>query len=380
MDDAILAPIRNPVVLHYCGHRVGVSGSPGRFPPEAEEQVTEQVKAAFDEVEAGVGFGSLAAGADIIAAETLLQRGAELQVVLPFDRDEFIRTSVAPAGPEWVQRFERCLVEAAGVITAVPGEYLEDPVLFDFCARIAMGQAVMRARFLEADAHQVAVWDGLPTDEAAGTAIDVATWRATGRLATIVPVSGSPQSDGPPQPPLRSIRALVFGDFAGFSRLTDAQVQVFQGTVMNAVAREIDRFQPHFLSGNTWGDGVYLVFDEVAPAAECALAIQQLIGDLDFQGLGLTGLRGMRIAAHAGPVFEGWDPIARQLTFFGTGVTQAARIEPRTPEGEVYVTEPFAALASLAGGDSFDCHYVGSLPAAKGYGSFPLFSLKRRLD
>ena len=380
VDDAILGPIRNPAVVHYCGHRIGVGGSPGRFPPEAEGEVTEQLKRAFDELGAGVGFGSLAAGADIIAAETILERDSELQVVLPFDRDEFVRTSVAPAGPQWVGRFERCLVGAAGVATAVPGEYLDDPVLFDFCARMAMGQAVMRARFLETDAHQIAVWDGLATDEAAGTAVDVATWQATGRHATIIPVGGGQEFRSPPEPPLRIIRALVFGDFAGFSRLTDAQVQVFQGTVMNGVAAEIDRFQPHFLAGNTWGDGLYLVFDEVRAAAECALAIQELIGGLDIPGLGLTGLRGMRIAAHAGPVFEGWDPIARQLTFFGTGVTQAARIEPRTPEGEVYVTEPFAALASLAGGDSFDCHYVGSLPAAKGYGSFPLFSLKRRLD
>ena len=59
-------------------------------------------------------------------------------------------------------------------------------------------------------------------------------------------------------------------------------------------------------------------------------------------------------------------------------MTQTARIEPRTPEGEIYTTYPFAALAVLVGDESFDTQYVGTLPTAKGYGSLPLFALRRR--
>ena len=57
----------------------------------------------------------------------------------------------------------------------------------------------------------------------------------------------------------------------------------------------------------------------------------------------------------------------------------AARIEPRTPEGEVYVTHPFAALAALAGDLSIACQYVGTLPTAKGLGSLPVFALHRKV-
>jgi hypothetical protein len=46
---------------------------------------------------------------------------------------------------------------------------------------------------------------------------------------------------------------------------------------------------------------------------------------------------------------------------------QRARIEPRAPEAEMYVTHPFAALAALAGDRAFACQYVGTLPTAKGY-------------
>ncbi len=85
----------------------------------------------------------------------------------------------------------------------------------------------------------------------------------------------------------------------------------------------------------------------------------------------------VRIAAHAAPVFDGWDPIAGTRQFYESGVTQTASIEPRTPEGEIYTTQPFAALAIPSGDRSFDTQYVGTLPTAKDYGEFPLFALRR---
>jgi class 3 adenylate cyclase len=77
-------------------------------------------------------------------------------------------------------------------------------------------------------------------------------------------------------------------------------------------------------------------------------------------------------------VFRGWDPVRKELTFFGANVTRAARVEPRTPEGEVYVTHPFAALVALTRRRDLSCQYVGRLPAAKDYGVLPMYVLKRR--
>ncbi len=379
-DPSLLAAIANPTVVHFCGHRIGAPGEGSRFPAEEEPRVQAELKAEFDRLGAGIGYGSLAAGADIMAAEVLLDRGAELHVTLPFDREEFVRTSVAPAGPAWVRRFERCLASAAAVVIAVHGEYLDDPTLFDFCARIAMGDALVRARQLEADVCQVAVWDGVETGQTAGTAVDVARWKAGGHAATII-ASGRTAlgSNFQVAPPKRQVRALLFADFAGFSRLSDAQVLLFQEKVMSEIGRTVEKFGAHLLSGRTWGDGLHLVFSEVGAAAQCALDLQTSISQIDFEAAGLRGLRGLRLAAHAAPVFEGWDPIAGARLFFGAGVTQTARIEPRTPEGEVYVTHPFAALAALAGDLSIVCQYVGTLPTAKGYGSLPLYALHQKV-
>lgn len=378
IDRDVLEPLRNQRVVHYCGHVIQPDGRPGRFPVTEQARVARDIRTAFDDLDVGVGFGSLAAGADILAAEALLERGAELNVVLPFAAEEFLETSVLPAGEEWRGRFTRCLEAAASVEVVTTSEHLDDPVLFDFCSRVAMGDALIRAGHLETDAHQVAVWDGTPSGGVAGTAIDVARWASTGRGSTVIPVTpGPPTGDGRGPRKPRQIRAILFADFAGFSKLTDAQVLDFQDRVMAELSHVLDPFRPQILSGRTWGDGVYLVFDDVASAAECALTAQEAVSDLDFNDLGLPALRGMRVAAHATPVFDGWDPISGNRVFYGAGVTQAARIEPRTPEGQIYTTHPFAALAVLAGSSSFECQYVGMMPTAKGYGSLPLYTLRR---
>lgn len=379
IDPDILRPIFNAAVVHYCGHRITPSGSGGRFPTAEEARVAEELGKKFHEVDAGVAFGSLAAGADILAAEAILEMGAELHVVLPFGRDEFVRASVAPAGGEWVDRFERCLASASSVRTATTSEYLDDPILFDFCAQIAMGNALVRASVLQTEPIQVAVWDGEGHGGSAGTEVDVARWRETGNESIVIAVGdGSPPSTSLATPAKRQIRGLVFADFAGFSTLSDAQVVSFQDVVMSSLAHVVEDYAPQLLSGRTWGDGLYLVFDDICAAAECALALQEAVAEFDFPGIGLPGLRGLRVAAHASPVFEGWDPIGGTRLFYGSGVTKTARIEPRTPEGEVYVTHAFATMAVLAGEETFECNYVGTIEAAKGYGPVSLYSLRSR--
>lgn len=376
-DPAVLEPIANPPVIHYCGHRMSAPGRPGRFRADEEDAATVAVVRALDDLAPVAGFGSLASGADIVVAEALLERGAELHVRLPFERDEFVRWSVADAGPAWVGRFERCLAGADSVVVATPGDPLDDPVLFDYCARLAMGDALVRARFLGTRAHQIAVWDGRPTYAVAGTAVDVARWARTGQHATVVPVEGAgaavPTGDDPGG--IREIRAMVFADVAGFSRLDDAEIGRYDRTVLGELGAVIDGFGDAVLLRETWGDGIYLVLADVRVGAKCALALQAAFSGIDLHGLGLGAVRGLRVGAHVGPVLQGWDPIAGRVRFSGTHVTRAARIEPRTPEGAVYVTREFAAAATLEAPGEVTCQYVGQVPMAKDYGEHPMFLL-----
>ena len=160
LDPAVLAMLAPPRVLHFGGHRIARPGQPGRFPADQEDRVRAEIDRRLEESNIGFAYGSLASGADILFAEAALARGATLHVVLPFDRREFVRESVAPSGRGWIGRFNRCLQAALTVRYATRDHYLGDDQLFAYCGQLAMGLALLRAGYLATEAEQIVVWDG----------------------------------------------------------------------------------------------------------------------------------------------------------------------------------------------------------------------------
>lgn len=377
-----MAQLAPPKVMHYLGHMIAPPGAPGRFRAEWEGTIAERIAERLGSESIGFGYGALAAGADILFAEALLARGASLHVVLPFREDEFIATSVAPSGAGWVERYGRCRARATSLRFATEDSYLGDQSLFAYGAQLAMGLALLRAQHISAEIEQIALWDGLPPAGLAGTAVDVKNWRHSGKKQIVIPCG-----DGTPPPqsraaPARTIerrtRAMLFGDVKGFSKLTDAQLPLFVEHILGACARVIETYRRRdaVLLANTWGDGLYLVFDRAGEAARCALDLQAAMAALDLPALGLPEM-GLRIGGHLGPVYMGIDPVLGTRNFFGSHVSRAARVEPVTPEGCVYVTETFASILALYDAEEFRCQYVGMTQAAKDYGAMRMFLLGR---
>jgi hypothetical protein len=354
IDRAVLAPLANRAVVHFTGHMVAPPGEAGRFPAAEVERVAGEIGRVMDERRVGYGYGSLACGSDTLFAEALLARGGELNVVLPFGAASFRQVSVENGGPGWSERFDRCLARAR-VSYASDGAYGGDAELFTHCSRLAMGTAILAARRLETDLCQIAVWDGQQTAHPAGTAVDIELWRRQGGSTIVIDSRGTLRAASPgdrqPPPaggtPARKVLAMIFGDFAGFSKLEDAQTVRFVETVMGVAGAVLDRHGASILSKNTWGDGLFVVLDSLGVAAQCALDLQSAVAGLDMAALGLPSRLGLRIGLHAGPVFEVQDPVTRLTGYAGTHISRTARIEPVTPAGEVYVTEQFAALLSL---------------------------------
>ena len=114
------------------------------------------------------------------------------------------------------------------------------------------------------------------------------------------------------------------------------------------------------------------------PDDPSALALQRTMADLDFAGLGLPTHLGLRIGIHAGPVFSTVDPVTKQPSFIGTHVTRTARVEPRKPPGEVYMTGSAAALLALEPLEDVTPEYVGQLQLAKGYDVRRTYVLRRQ--
>jgi class 3 adenylate cyclase len=176
----------------------------------------------------------------------------------------------------------------------------------------------------------------------------------------------------------RVIRSVLFGDFKGYSRLHDEHIPVFLETIMKPVAEVLDRYGAHVIVRNTWGDGLFLVLDDAVNGARCALDLQERLHAIDLVTVGLPADMGLRLGAHTAPLVPVYDPVLKLPMVMGRGLTRAARIEPRTPTGEVYVTSAYAALLRLEPGCGVTSEYVGHLTTAKNFETTPMHLLRRQ--
>ncbi|MGA9581370.1 MAG: TRAFs-binding domain-containing protein, partial [Allosphingosinicella sp.] len=157
-DSAWLDVHRPPRSLHFGGHM--------SFDPEVvrREHLDEKIAAVLEEENVGFGFGALAAGADIIIAEALLARGAEVHAVLPGGAEAFAAVSVDPFGNAWRRRFDSVLAMAETVRPVRPLGAAPGSSMIGLADEVAMGAALMNGRRLESSAVQLLVLDS--ADEA----------------------------------------------------------------------------------------------------------------------------------------------------------------------------------------------------------------------
>ncbi len=371
---AVLDPLTMPAVAVFTGHmfRDGCAEEAG---------LKASLRALIDAHGIGIGVAALACGGDILFAETLLEAGGQLLVVLPFATDAFLDASVRPGGETWEPRFRACLARAAEVTLATEDGSGDDPELFAYGARMAAGLALHKARLLDTRAEMMALWNGKPASGPAGTAADIAHWRqATGQKPLVVPCPPLPrpaaaQAQG--APPRRTLAALLFGDIHHFSRLSERQCVLYQGRVVPRLAAAIDAAAGgQVLYANTWGDGLFLGIKTIVAASRCAMALHATLEDLDREGLDLPPLR-MRLSGHFGPAVPLYDPIIGRRSLIGAQVIRAARIEVATPPGQTYVTNAYTAALMLSQDDGFMADYVGQVMLPKHYGVLALSALRQ---
>jgi class 3 adenylate cyclase len=391
-------------VVAFAGHMIDVpSRRTPRFPASLVPDVKRALCEAIAHLRAPVIYTSAACGADLLLIEAALERGAEVNVVLPFDRDDFVRTSVAIAGDEWVRRFDVALARANRVIMATEEGYLGDDALFAHAAMLVEGLAMLRAGQLQASPRLLCLVDPAEAARVGGTRESLERWarhigvpevidlQALRERATRMPNAHSPEvsdvSTSTPAsvPPLgaatrppRALKTMLFADFAGYSRLHDAFAPLFQTRFLEIGAALIDGAKVKPLEAKTWGDAVYAVFESPRDGAEFALRFLERMLDVDWTAAGLSSTSQVRIALHAGAVFRCFDPVMGRDSYFGANVTRAARIEPVTPPGMVYASEAFAATLAATGEQKFGLEYIGKLPLAKGYGESRIYRVDRR--
>ncbi len=398
-------------VLAFAGHLIDTPDrTTARFPAALEAAVTATISARLARLHLPIVYTSAACGADLIFAEAALDIGAEVNVVLPFDREDFLRTSVAPGGESWTSRFDRAMSRATRVIMATEERYLDDDVLFEHAAMLVEGLCVLRAAQLETSPALLCVVDSAGPGRVGGTLASCERWmrhvgnpevielqpirrrfdaelRAAGGAAAAARSAGPGGTRPAPQPvvpgapgarPQRTVKTMLFADFAGYSRLHDEFAPLFQQRFLEIGAQQIAAAGVKPLEAKTWGDALYIVFESPHEGAEFALGLLASMLSVDWRATGLPAESQIRVGLHAGPVFRSFDPVMGREGHFGSGVLKAARIEPVTQPGMVYVSEAFAATLAATGRGDYALEYVGRLPLAKNYGLSRIYRLERR--
>jgi hypothetical protein len=388
-----------PNVIIFSGHMIDAPGrSRPRFPPHLVPAVADEIRDCLRRNDAQIGVCSAACGSDLTFIEAMLERGAETHVVLPWRNEEFLRTSVAISGdPYWQEKFVQ-LVDRATSVTYLSQQSAPSGNLgYVYCNDCMNGMALYRAETIGSQIKPIAVWDGKKGDGLGGTSSFVHFWRSRQHPVEIIDlsrISGISYTDPPEEhhsfafdevkvsQGQQAVKTLLFADVVGYSKIPEEQIEYFAPEFLGMISQLIAQ-PPRPVLTNTWGDAIYLVFDDPVAAGTVALRLLRMMQNSCWR-THLTAKINLRIGLHTGPVTLCVDPVIRQITFTGSHVSHAARIEPMVREGEVWATEAFMSYATIANqarkqrGEEtleFGFDYLGQIDFAKHYGRYPLFRL-----
>ena len=189
--EGILSDVTAGTVVIGVGHIIDQPGrETPRFPNDRHlvEKIASEIKERLEELNAAVGYCSAASGVDLLFAQAMIDRGPELHVVLPFDANDFVTSSVDfeyNALAEWKERFDNVMAGAEEIHYATEDKFLGDKILFEFGINVVQGLAITQAKRLKTELVALVVYD-TETSRKQGTGRFLDNWSsANGRLSKI---------------------------------------------------------------------------------------------------------------------------------------------------------------------------------------------------
>lgn len=237
IDTSWLATFSPPKAAQFAGQMfsIGEDGAPGtNISTQDEAQMRDEIIQLIQDQDIGFFFGALSAGFDILAAETVLEEGGEVHVVLPVEVDGFRSASVVPFGEGWGARFDNVLDQANSVDIVLANGRWPDRGLNQYAAKIAMGHAIHKANLLSAEKIQVLGFAD-PNVESY-TRDHKLDWRRTGYGTLELKIPGSYQNRFKPEEPFQEARTI---EVLGFDQ--DGGQISHHGDVVSAARWAIER-------------------------------------------------------------------------------------------------------------------------------------------
>jgi len=398
MPEALFELLKPPGIVAFTGHMIDHPERPkARFPECLVTAVEEELRAALHRIDAKIAYASAACGADILFIEAMIERGGEINVVLPFRQEDFLKTSVTFAGKHWEDRFHRALEKANTVKYVTEEGYFGNDDLFAFTGTIIQGLCILRAQSMHTLPSLLALWDRKEREKRlGGTADTVSYWPYPDRM-NIIDLPCSRPTALPPKAAARAsldeefkssvpfgidrtLKCILFADIMGFSKLQEEHTPFFMYEFLRAFAQKLQAIDPQPEVLNTWGDAVFAVYADAGNMIEFAFALRDMIQHTNWASMGFPSDMDIRIALHAGPVFEGLDPIIGRPNSYGAHINRAARMEPVTVPGCIYASEQFAAKLIVESKDQYSFEYVGILSLPKNFGQQETYHVRRKTE
>jgi CRP-like cAMP-binding protein len=327
---------------------------------ETEAMIRERAEALLRRHDVGIVYGALAAGSDIIIAETALSLGGELDVVLPFATERFIETSVRIGDPpgsdgKWEKRF-RALLEGSGGARSLTIMEPMDPLerdldgYFFYAFRYAAGSALQRAAVLQTRCRLLAVADDVGIDTDAGSNRAMSDWREHDRPFDLILFPQQRAYRGKRGKAGQAFGPVVFLWDAGSDGKDD---KTALDKLCKAAGKGFARIERSHRDGR---HGVCLVAESAKQALKAALAAAEAARERRLAA---------RIVCDFGPVLgSDGDPDKKLIARL-----QSADDVPGLPLDCVLATEAYAAQAKFDLGDKILLVPVGRaeiVPAEEG--------------
>ena len=394
--------LRPAEVVVFSGHRIDSPGRDGkRFPLDRVPAFSAALDAKLMQSAVDVGYASAANGGDLLFLQGLQQRKAQVNVVLPFDAEQFAQLSVGPdmAAPQcdWATQYRKLIDgQSADAVVWHAGFSEVDPAMADACFahanQVLLGLARLKAREIDG---QLSGWVLAETSEGASDVGALAAGRqwadnglqvhayvpSTDRWCALTPQAARPAEHADEEGDVVVNRTMLFADVVGFSRFGEQAMAGFCDGFLCCVRELLDEGGFSLAEINTWGDGLFMVFPSASAAAECALRLCEVMESRNatdqWRTYGLPATMALRVSLHSSPVRRFRNPLTGVNSHWGHNVNVAARIEPITPPNQVYGSVSTAALLAAESDGLFKSDFVGMVPLAKNFGAMEIFRIWR---
>lgn len=353
VSEDILGLFAPPKIAVFAGHMIDYNRPTPRFPEEISEQVKTVIAKKLEVNNIKIGYSSLASGSDILFIEALLEIGGEANIFIPFEREGFLQTSVAPGGKSWIERFKK--IEESEKLTYISTtRYEGDDMLFQFLGKVMIGSGIMRASLFHDHPYLLTVASEADQSRKAGGTNALRTiWPYPENFININPDILLHNTDVAPvvkverKDPLmnqanknqnKDIRYFVFATVVNEE---DNNLQDQISEIITKVKNEFIEFPGTRRSG-VEQEGIYGLYSKAHYAMDFAL---RLLGWAEDTGVDI------RIALEAVLVPKGSNA--------KTIVSETSSLKSLAFSDACYATMQFAASLSAEQPGRYDFHHVG---------------------